>query len=101
MINAVKRLLPGVFLCPVMTASPVTGCNQVVLFASSLLGEEKGEEKVKIKQPTKGIRDETSPNFPPRGYLLDKEHASVPGHAVTPRGRQARQPVRVQVRRHV
>lgn len=36
--------LPGVFLCPVITASPVTGCNQVVLFASSLLVEEKNTE---------------------------------------------------------
>lgn len=34
--------LPGVFLCPVITASPVTGCSQVVLLASSLLVEENG-----------------------------------------------------------
>lgn len=39
----INVLLPGVFMCPVMTASPVTGCSQVVLFASSLLGEKKGE----------------------------------------------------------
>ncbi len=97
----VKNLLPGVFLCPVMTASPVTGCSQVVLFASSLLGEKKrGEEKVK-KQPTRGIRVEPSPNFPSRWYLLEKEDASVASHAVTPWGRQARQPLWVEVRRHV
>ncbi len=98
----VKSLLPGVFLCPVMTASPVTGCSQVVLFASSLLGEKKKRGKRRWKkQPTKGIRVEPSPNFPSRWYLLDKEDASVAGHAVTPRGRQARQPLRVEVRRHV
>lgn len=32
--------LPGVFLCPVRTASPLPGCSQVVLLASSLLTEE-------------------------------------------------------------
>lgn len=32
--------LPGVFLCPVRTASPLPGCSQVVLLASSLLREE-------------------------------------------------------------
>ncbi|MEQ2292698.1 hypothetical protein AMECASPLE_025590 [Ameca splendens] len=32
-----SRDLPGVFLWPVITASPVTGCSQVVLFASSLV----------------------------------------------------------------
>lgn len=40
--NTFSDCLPGVFLCPVITASPVTGCNQVVLFASSLLVEENG-----------------------------------------------------------
>lgn len=42
--------LPGVFLWPVITASLVTGCSQVVLFASSLLVEEnreKGEERTR------------------------------------------------------
>lgn len=33
--------LPGVFLCPVISASPPPGCSQVVLLASSLLGEER------------------------------------------------------------
>lgn len=42
--NTSSDYLPGVFLCPVITASPVTGCNQVVLFASSLLVEENGGE---------------------------------------------------------
>lgn len=32
--------LPGVFLCPVRSASPLPGCSQVVLLASSLLREE-------------------------------------------------------------
>lgn len=30
--------------CPVTTASPVTGCSQVVLFASSLQGERRGRD---------------------------------------------------------
>lgn len=41
-----RARLPAVFLCPVITASPLTGCNQVVLFASSLLvrNEQKKSE---------------------------------------------------------
>lgn len=40
-----EPFLPGVFLCPVMTASPVTGCSQVVLLASSLLGKKRVENE--------------------------------------------------------
>lgn len=52
--------LPGVFLCPVTTASPVTGCNQVVLLASSLLVEEnggKGEQRTRKKTNRKNASE--------------------------------------------
>lgn len=52
--------LPGVFLCPVITASPVTGCNQVVLFASSLLVEGnggKGEQRTRKRQTGKNASE--------------------------------------------
>lgn len=60
-VEKTHPVLPGVFLCPVMTASPVTGCNQVVLFASSLLVKEngggRGEQRTRKKTPNKNASE--------------------------------------------
>lgn len=41
-------VLPGVLLWPVTTASPVTGCSQLVLFASSLLVKKTEGERGRV-----------------------------------------------------
>lgn len=63
--------LPGVFLCPVSTASPLPGCSQVVLLASSLLREE-GE-----------IIQFSAALLPPNTKRAEPPGAAVPGGVLT------------------
>ncbi|XP_073079648.1 uncharacterized protein [Manis javanica] len=80
--------------CPVTTASPVTGCSQVVLFASSLQGREKGQRR-RVSGRGRGRGCRAQPGRPPRpaaprfpgpravpGSLLDEEDAAAPGDPV-------------------
>lgn len=103
--------------CPVTTASPVTGCSQVVLFASSLQGEKKprrgvsgdavrsrgGPERHRPAALSRG-RQLPAPLRAPRagpGPLLDEEDAAAPGDPVSPGAGQGADPLQVQIRRHV
>lgn len=104
--------------CPVTTASPVTGCSQVVLFASSLQGgrkeaetgrewgrraEPRGPERHRPAALSRG-RQLPAPLRAPRagpGPLLDEEDAAAPGDPVSPGAGQGADPLQVQIRRHV
>ena len=75
-VGARPRRLPGVFRWPVMTASPVTGCSQVVLLASSLLVKKRRGRK-KVNQNGGGKNDRkksqyTSMRCYPRDIYLMK-----------------------------
>lgn len=49
--RAPGRVLPALRRCPVITASPVSGCSQVVLFASSLRGRTHGPSQAGAAPP--------------------------------------------------
>lgn len=49
--GAPGRVLPALRRCPVITASPVSGCSQVVLFASSLRGRTHGPSQAGAAPP--------------------------------------------------
>lgn len=92
--------------CPVTTASPVTGCSQVVLLASSLQGRE-GTGAERARGATHGAPGPLAPAAPkpPRGASpacsLDEEDAAAPSDPVRPGARQRADPLQVQVGRHV
>ncbi|MEJ1280034.1 hypothetical protein NN561_010973 [Cricetulus griseus] len=73
-----RRAAPGSPLpvlcrrCPVTTASPVTGCSQVVLLASSLQGREGTGAERREGRPTGG------PPPPPSGPLVPAAPRHLP-----------------------
>lgn len=99
------RFLPALRRCPVITASPVSGCSQVVLFASSLRGRTQGPVS---EQSGSGLPPPTNapsprpatPSLPPAmPRSLDEEDAAALADPVTPAAGQRPQPLRAQLRR--
>lgn len=93
--------LPALRRCPVITASPVSGCSQVVLFASSLRGRTHGpvSEQSGSGPPPPSPRPAT-PSLPPAiPRSLDEEDAAALADPVTPAAGQRPQPLHAQLRR--
>lgn len=72
--RAPGRVLPALRRCPVITASPVSGCSQVVLFASSLRGRTHGPSQAGAAPPP-------SAPPPPLPFLPFPARPSRPGPA--------------------
>lgn len=89
--------LPGAFLCPLRTASPLPGCSQLVLLASSLLREEAEiiQFSAALFPPRTRNGQKRLEARSPAGSLLNEEDPSIPGKPVTPGRRQRREPVRL------
>lgn len=100
-------LLPALRRCPVITASPVSGCSQVVLFASSLRGRTHGPSQAgaapaapsaRPSRPPRPLSPAPLPSSPaPRS--LDEEDAAALADPVTPAAGQRPQPLHAQLRR--
>lgn len=110
--RAPGRVLPALRRCPVITASPVSGCSQVVLFASSLRGRTHGPSQAGAAPPPPALPPSHSLSFPsphappgpaplpswPAPRSLDEEDAAALADPVTPAAGQRPQPLGAQLR---
>lgn len=71
-------LLPALRRCPVITASPVSGCSQVVLFASSLRGWTHGPSQAGAAQPHRRRLPPCPPARPSRPPARPPSPAPLP-----------------------